>query len=212
MQQPTVEELSMPPKDTILQQYGVLLADMVQMNAAVIDIGRLTKAGTHRLVMARGRQVLVDSMKQMGVLTMECILIQQLPPLECILNDGVPKYTVINGNHRVMTARKLFPNKTFVWCCNIVNVCIPDHFLCFFHHFLLIPDIYTAGCFGRWHCHSGVGPQLHAWWRRGAQGWVGGVLPTLLQASMRELLEVQGQGSGLEEIYWRTGTVPPCIF
>ncbi len=128
MQQPTVEELSMPPKDTILQQYGVLSADMVQMNAATINIRQLTKAGTHQLVTVRGHQVLMDSMKQMGVLTMEHILIQQLPPLECILNNSAPEYTVINSNHHIMTAQKLFPNKTFMWCCNIVDVCIPDHF------------------------------------------------------------------------------------
>ncbi len=104
MQQPTEEELLMPPKDVILQRYGMLLAEMVQMNAAMIDIGQLMKAGTHQLVMVRGRQVLVDLMKQMGVLTMERILIQQLPALECILNNNAPEYMVINGNHCVMTA------------------------------------------------------------------------------------------------------------
>ncbi len=135
MQQPTVEELSMPLKDTILQQYGMLLADMINMNTAMINIGQLPKARTHQLVMARGRQVLVDAMKQMGVLTMEHILIQQLPASECILNDGVIEYTVINSNHCVMTAQKLFPNKTFMWCCNVVNICIPDHFDVFLSSF-----------------------------------------------------------------------------
>ncbi len=79
------------------------------------------------MVMARGCQVLMDSMKEMGVLTMECILVQQLPQSECILNDSAPEYAIIDGNHHVMTAQQLFPDKSFKWCCDLVNVSIPHH-------------------------------------------------------------------------------------
>jgi hypothetical protein len=127
MQQPN-EELVMPPKEAILQQYGVLLAEKVQMNVAMIDIRWLMKARSHWLVMSRGCQVLMNLMKEMGVLTMEHLLIQQLPESKCILKDGAPKYMVIDGNHHTMTAQQLFPNKSFKWCCDIVNMCIPYHF------------------------------------------------------------------------------------
>ena len=85
------------------------------------------KAGSHQMVMARGHQVLVDLMKEMGVLMMEHILIQQLPQSECILNNGAPEYAIIDGNHHVMTAQQLFPDKSFKWCCDLVNVSIPHH-------------------------------------------------------------------------------------
>jgi hypothetical protein len=128
VQQPTDEELAMPPKEAILQQYSVLLAEKVQMNVAMIDIGWLTKARSHQLVMSRGCQVLVNSMKEMGILTMEHLLIQQLPESKCILKDGAPEYMVIDGNHHIMTAQQLFPDKSFKWCCNVVDVCIPYSF------------------------------------------------------------------------------------
>jgi hypothetical protein len=98
------------------------------MNAAMINIGWLMKAGSHQLVTSRGRQVLMNSMKEMGVLMMEHLLIQQLPESECILKDGVPEYMVIDSNHCIMTAQQLFPDKSFKWCCDIVDVCIPYHF------------------------------------------------------------------------------------
>ena len=94
----------MPLKEAILQQYSVLCAEKVKMNAAMINIRWLTKARSHWLVTVRGRQVLVNSMKQMGVLTMEQLLVQQLPESECLLKDGAPKYAVINSNHCIMTA------------------------------------------------------------------------------------------------------------
>ncbi len=146
LQQPTEEELSMPPKEAILQWYGVLSAEKVQMNATMINIRWLMKAGSHQLVTARGRQVLMDSMKEMGVLTMEWILVQQLPQSKCILNDGVPKYAIINSNHHVTTARQLFPDRSFKWCCDLVNVSIPYHcdvfLLAFFtHHWYLQENV-----------------------------------------------------------------------
>jgi hypothetical protein len=104
VQQPTDEELVMPPKEAIIKQYGVLSAEKVTLNAAMIDIGQLMKARSHQLVTARGHQVLMKLMKEMGVLMMERLLVQQLPESECLLKDGVPKYAVINGNHHVMTA------------------------------------------------------------------------------------------------------------
>jgi len=58
------------------------------MNVTMIDIGWLMKARSHQLVMVRGRQVLMNSMKEMGVLMMECLLIQQLPESKCLLKDG----------------------------------------------------------------------------------------------------------------------------
>jgi hypothetical protein len=134
-QQPTDEELAMPPKEVIIKRYGVLSAEKVTLNVATIDIGWLTKARSHQLVMARGRQVLMKSMKEMGVLTMECLLVQQLPESECLLKDGAPKYAVIDSNHCVMTAQQLFPDRSFKWCCNLVDVCVPYHFDLFLQHF-----------------------------------------------------------------------------
>ncbi|KIC70675.1 hypothetical protein DB44_GR00030 [Candidatus Protochlamydia amoebophila] len=86
------------PKGSDSSGYGVLSAEKVQMNVTMIDIRWLMKAGSHQLVMVRGRQVLVDLMKEMGVLMMECILVQQLPQSECILNTvclSMPSLTAI---------------------------------------------------------------------------------------------------------------------
>ena len=112
----------MPPEEALLMRYGVLCSKHVQMNAATISIKRMTRSGSYRLVTARGRRVLSASMNEMGVLTMERLLVQQLPPSQLVLNDGLPEYCVIDGNHRVQTARRLFPNKDFNWCCDIVDV------------------------------------------------------------------------------------------
>ncbi|ELR21855.1 uncharacterized protein ACA1_386940 [Acanthamoeba castellanii str. Neff] len=57
----------------------------------------------------------------MGVLTMERLLVQELPPSQCILKDGMPEYCIINSNHHIQTAQQLFPGKSFKWCCDIVN-------------------------------------------------------------------------------------------
>jgi hypothetical protein len=53
---------------------------------------------------------------------MECLLVQQLPPSQCILKDGMPEYSVIDSNHHIQTAPWLFPGKSLKWCCDIVNV------------------------------------------------------------------------------------------
>ncbi len=147
LQQPTEEELALPLKEVILKRYSVLLAEKVQLNVTMIDIGWLMKAGSHWLVTARGRQVLVNSMNEMGILTMECLLVQQLPESEWILNNGAAEYVVIDSNHHVMTAQQLFPNRSFKWCCDLVNVCI----LCLFTAILspfYSPPIPTAVAFG----------------------------------------------------------------
>ena len=112
----------MPPKDVILHQFSKLSSQHIKMNADTIPIDRMTKHGTHRLVTARGRRVLTNSMNDMGILTMECLLIQQLPQAKCVLNNGKPKWAIIDGNHHIMTAQKLFPNKNFIWCCDVVEV------------------------------------------------------------------------------------------
>jgi hypothetical protein len=101
----------------------------------MIDIGWLMKARSHQLVTVRGHQVLMKLMKEMGILMMECLLVQQLPESECLLKDSVPKYAVINSNHHIMTAQQLFPDRSFKWCCNLVNVCVTYHFDLFFQHF-----------------------------------------------------------------------------
>ena len=117
-----MEELLMPPKDAILHWFGELSSQHIKMNADMIPIDWMTKHGTHWLVMVRGRRVLMNSMNDMGVLMMECLLIQQLPQAKCILNDSKPKWAIIDSNHCVMTAWKLFPDKNFIWCCDVVEV------------------------------------------------------------------------------------------
>jgi hypothetical protein len=112
----------MPPEEALLKHYGVLCADHVKMNAATIDIDRMTKSGTHWLVTTRGHRVLSTLMNKMGVLTMEHLLVQELPPSQCILKDGMPEYCIINSNHHIQTAQQLFPGKSFKWCCDIVDV------------------------------------------------------------------------------------------
>jgi hypothetical protein len=46
------------------------------MNVAMVNIRWMMKNGTQQLVMSRGHQVLMSSMKEMGILTMEHLLIQ----------------------------------------------------------------------------------------------------------------------------------------
>jgi hypothetical protein len=88
---PTEEELSMPLEEALLKHYGVLCADHVKMNTATININQMMKSGSHWLVTARGHRVLSTSMNEMGILTMECLLVQELPPSQCILKDGMPE-------------------------------------------------------------------------------------------------------------------------
>jgi len=95
----------MPPEEALLKHYGVLCSEHVKMNVATISIKRMTRSGSYHLVMARGHRVLSASMNEMGVLTMERLLVQQLPPSQLVLNDGLPEYCVIDGNHHVQTAR-----------------------------------------------------------------------------------------------------------
>jgi hypothetical protein len=71
---------------------------------------------------AKKNRFLSMLMNKMGVLMMEHLLVQELPPSQCILKDGMPEYCIIDGNHCVQTAQWLFPGKSFKWCCDIVNV------------------------------------------------------------------------------------------
>jgi hypothetical protein len=61
-------------------------------------------------------------MKELGVIVMERILVQQLPQAACVLNDGQPKYLIIDGNHCIETARSLFLETNFAWLCDLVDV------------------------------------------------------------------------------------------
>ena len=108
----------MPPEEALLKHYGVLCSEHVKMNMATISIKRMTRSGSYCLVTAS----LSALMNEMGVLTMERLLVQQLPPSQLVLNDGLPEYCVIDSNHCVQMARRLFPNKDFNWCCDIVDV------------------------------------------------------------------------------------------
>lgn len=97
-------------------------------NSDLIDISRITKAGDFRLVTARGKETIRKSMKEMGVLPMERLLIQELPEKERTLGDGKVEYMVIDGNHRIQVARELSPDHQHMnWVCDIVKV----HHLCF---------------------------------------------------------------------------------
>jgi hypothetical protein len=88
----------MPPEEALLKHYGVLCVDHMKMNTATININQMTKGGTNQLVTARGHRVLSTLMNEMGVLTMEHLLVQELPPSQCILKDGMPEYCIIDGN------------------------------------------------------------------------------------------------------------------
>jgi hypothetical protein len=109
-------------KATLLKKYQELCEKHITPNALTVSIRRLTKAGTHRPITARGRKVMVRSMKELGVIVMERILVQQLPRAACVLNDDQPEYLVIDGNHRIETARSLFPETNFTWLCDLVDV------------------------------------------------------------------------------------------
>jgi hypothetical protein len=49
-------------------------------------------------------------------------LVQELPPNECVLNDGQAEYIVIDGNHRLTMCREMFPDCEFEWLCDVVRV------------------------------------------------------------------------------------------
>jgi hypothetical protein len=48
----------------------------------------MMKSGSLQAITARGCWIIMDSMNKFGVLVMECLLMQELPPAECVLNDG----------------------------------------------------------------------------------------------------------------------------
>jgi uncharacterized ParB-like nuclease family protein len=91
-------------------------------NALSINTRRITRYGDFRQVTARGKAVMRQAMTEHGVLTLERLLVQELPPNERVLNDGQPEYVVIDGNHRLTTCREMFPDREFEWSCDVVRV------------------------------------------------------------------------------------------
>jgi hypothetical protein len=69
----------MPPEEALLKCYGPLYRshDNEHCNN---QHQPMTKSGTHWLVTSRGHRVLSTSINNMGVLTMEHLLVQALPP------------------------------------------------------------------------------------------------------------------------------------
>jgi hypothetical protein len=63
----------------LLKRYQELCEKPFTANTLTVDIRWLTKAGTHQPITAQGRKVMVKSMKELGVIVMERILVQQLP-------------------------------------------------------------------------------------------------------------------------------------
>ncbi len=56
---------------------------------------------------------------------MEKLLVQVLPEDERVLNDGKPEYRIIDGNHRVVTAREVMGKPDLDWVCDVVKVLLP---------------------------------------------------------------------------------------
>ena len=81
------------------QLFSALLDKWVLKNGQAIDISQITKAGDNHLVTACGKQTMRKAMQQMGVLTMEHMLVQELPEEEWTLGDRHMEYIVIDGNH-----------------------------------------------------------------------------------------------------------------
>lgn len=88
----------------------------------MININRMTCNGDYRFITRRGKAQLKKSMEDHDILTMERLLVQELRPEECQLNDGEPEYRIIDGNHRVVCARETFPNREITWLADVVSV------------------------------------------------------------------------------------------
>jgi hypothetical protein len=78
--------------------------------------------GDFRQVTAHGKAVMKQAMMQHGVLTLERLLVQELPPEQCVLNEKLPEYVVIDGNHRLTMCYEMFPDCDFDWTCDVVLV------------------------------------------------------------------------------------------
>ena len=62
------------------------------------------------------------SMREQGILPMEKLLIQELPEDEQVLNDGLPKYWIVDGNHCITTVHEVFSKDDIDWVCDVVKV------------------------------------------------------------------------------------------
>ena len=118
------------------QLYSALLDKWVLKNEQAIDISRITKAGDYRLVTAHGKQTMRKAMQKMGILTMERMLVQELPEEQWTLGDGRMEYVVIDGNHRLQVAQELSKDEHMKWLCDLVSVryCHIDSLLFFFNY------------------------------------------------------------------------------
>jgi hypothetical protein len=65
------------------------------------------------------------SMQERGILLMEKLLVQELPENERVLNDSLPEYWIIDGNHHVTTACEVFGKDDIDWVCDVVKVLLP---------------------------------------------------------------------------------------
>jgi hypothetical protein len=111
-------------KANLLKRYQELCKKHITTNTLTVSIRQLTKAGTHQPITAQGRKVMVKSMKELGIIVMERILVQQLLQSACILNDDQLEYLIIDGNHCIETARSLFPEENFTWLCDLIDICL----------------------------------------------------------------------------------------
>ena len=117
---------SVPIKElTHKQVLPYLLSKWVTHNSAIINLKRMTKASNYRQVTARGKQLMEKLMWERGILPMEKLLIQELPKNERVLNDGLPEYWIVDGNHRVTTVHEVFGKDDIDWVCDVVKVLLP---------------------------------------------------------------------------------------
>ena len=86
------------------QLYSALLDKWVLKNEQAINISQITKAGDYQLITARGKQTMRKAMQKMGILTMEHMLVQELPEEQWTLGDGRMEYVIIDGNHWLQVA------------------------------------------------------------------------------------------------------------
>jgi uncharacterized ParB-like nuclease family protein len=115
---------------TPAHSYQTLLQQYVINNALSINTRQITRYRDFHQVTTCGKAVMRQAMTEHSVLTLEHLLVQELPPNERVLNDGQPKYIVIDGNHRLTTCCEMFPDCKFEWSCNVVRV----HCLLLYEH------------------------------------------------------------------------------
>lgn len=112
------------------QLYSALLDKWVLKNEQAIDISQITK--DYWLITACGKQTMRKAMQKMGILTMECMLVQELPEEQWMLGDGCMEYVVIDGNHQLQVAQELSKDQHMKWLCDLVSVRYCHIDSCFF--------------------------------------------------------------------------------